>query len=111
MEGISHTTFDSPQELESAEKLIILHNHYRNTMESSLTLKFRGVEAELLDRMVRSGLFATKSEAIRAALVKYGSDLGLLRAQDLWGKIDARPRRRVSTTTLRERVRAAEDAD
>jgi len=80
-------------------------------MESSLTLKFRGVEAELLDRMVRSGLFATKSEVIRAALVKYGSDLGLLRTQDLWAKIDARPRRRVSTTTLRERVRAAEDAD
>ncbi len=80
-------------------------------MESSLTLKFRGAEAELLDRMVRSGLFATKSEAVRAALVKYGTDLGLLRARDVWAAIDATPRRRVSTDRLREQVRKAEDAD
>ncbi len=80
-------------------------------MESSLTLKFRGVEAELLDRMVRSGLFATKSEAIRAALVKYGTDLGLLRARDLWATIDAQPRRRIPIKKLREKVRKAEDAE
>ena len=53
-------------------------------MESSLTLKFRGAEAELLDRHVRSGLFTTKSEALRASSVKFGADLGLLRARDLW---------------------------
>lgn len=80
-------------------------------MESSLTIKFRGAEAELLDRLVRSGLFATKSEAIRAALVKYGADLGLLRARDLWSAIDSRPRRRVSVAKLRDQVRKAEDAD
>jgi len=80
-------------------------------MESALTVKFRGAEAELLDRLVRSGLFATKSEALRAALVRYGADLGLLRAQDLWAAIDARPRRRVATATLRKQVRKAEDAD
>ena len=80
-------------------------------MESALTVKFRGAEAELLDRLVRSGLFATKSEAIRAALVKYGADLGLLRPRDLWAAIDAHPRRRVSVATLREQVRKAEDAD
>ena len=79
-------------------------------MESSLTLKFKGVEAELLDRMVRSGLFATKSEAVRAALVNYGADLGLLRARDLWAAIDAHPRRRVSDRRLREQVRKGEDA-
>ena len=80
-------------------------------MESSLTIKFRGAEAELLDRLVRSGLFATKSEAVRAALVNYGADLGLLRARDLWRAIDTRARRRVSTSKLREQVRKAEDAD
>ncbi len=80
-------------------------------MESSLTLKFRGVEAELLDRMVRSGLFATKSEAIRAALVKYGTDLGLLRARDLWTSIDAHPRHRIPIKRLRDKVRKAEDAE
>jgi len=80
-------------------------------MESSLTIKFRGAEAELLDRLVRSGLFATKSEAVRAALVKYGADLGLLRARDLWAAIKASPRRRVSLTRLRKDIRRAEDAD
>lgn len=80
-------------------------------MESSLTIKFRGAEAELLDRLVRSGLFATKSEAIRAALVKYGADLGLLRAKDLWSAIKASPRRRVSLAHLRKDVRKAEDAE
>jgi Arc/MetJ-type ribon-helix-helix transcriptional regulator len=80
-------------------------------MESSLTIKFRGAEAALLDRLVRSGLFATKSEAIRAALVKYGADLGLLRAKDLWTAIKASPRRRVSADQLRKDVRKAEDAE
>jgi Arc/MetJ-type ribon-helix-helix transcriptional regulator len=80
-------------------------------MESSLTVKFRGAEAELLDRLVRSGLFNTKSEAIRAALVKYGADLGLLRAKDLWSSIERRPRRRVPLVKLRGQVRKAEDAD
>jgi len=84
---------------------------YDYTMESSLTIKFRGAEAELLDRLVRSGLFATKSEAVRAALVKYGADLGLLRARDLWAAIKASPRRRVSLTRLRKDIRRAEDAD
>lgn len=81
------------------------------TMESALTIKFRGAEAELLDRMVRSGLFATKSEAIRAALVKYGADLGLLRPRDLWRAIDTHPRRNLPLTKLRDEVRKAEDAD
>ena len=80
-------------------------------MESSLTIKFRGAEAELLDRLVRSGLFATESEAIRAALVKYGADLGLLRAKDPWSAIKERPRRRVSVAQLRRDVRKAEDVE
>jgi Arc/MetJ-type ribon-helix-helix transcriptional regulator len=80
-------------------------------MESSLTIKFRGAEAALLDQLVRSGLFATKSEAIRAALVKYGADLGLLRAKDLWFAIKSAPKRRVSAAQLRKDVRKAEDAE
>lgn len=79
-------------------------------MESSLTIKFRGAEAELLDRLVRSGLFATKSEAIRAALVKYGADLGLLRTKDLWAAMTTKRPRRVSIARLRKDVRKAEDA-
>ena len=80
-------------------------------MESSLTLKFRGAEAELLDRHVRSGLFATKAEALRASLVHYVVDLGLLRVRDLWAALDTQPRRRASAAKLREQVQNAEHAD
>lgn len=93
-----------------ARKTLILRRHYDSPTESSLTIKFRGAEAELLDRLVRSGLFATKSEAVRAALVKYGSDLGLLRAKDLWTAIDTSPRRRVRALQLLQDVKKAEDA-
>lgn len=62
-------------------------------MESRLTLKFTPAEADLLDRLVRSGLFATKSEAVRAALVKYGADLGFLRVRDLYAALAGRRRR------------------
>src|SRR5205807_9715257 len=78
----------------------ILQNHYQSAMESSLTVKFRGAEAELLDRLVRSGLFATKSEALRASLVKYGADLGLLRPRDLWAARDGRPGRPVAAARM-----------
>jgi len=78
-------------------------------MESTLTIKFRGAEAELLDRLVRSGLYATKSEAIRAALVHHSTDLGLLRARDLWAAINRTPRRRVTDERLRADIRKAKD--
>jgi len=80
-------------------------------MESTLTIKFRGAEAELLDRLVRSGLFATKSEAIRSALVKYGADLGLLRAKDLWSALERVQRRRVTAAQLQKDIKKAEDAN
>ena len=68
--------------------------------ETTLTLKFRGVEAELLEEMVRLGLFNSKSEAIRAALVKYAVDSGLLGREDLWKRVKAYRRRGVSPGEL-----------
>lgn len=53
-------------------------------METILTLKFKGVEAKMLDTMVNSGLFNSKSEAIRAALVNYSMQAGLLNKKDIW---------------------------
>ncbi len=76
-------------------------------MELTLTIKFRGAEADLLDRLVRSGLFATKSEAVRAALLKYGADLGLLRARGLWAAIEKRQKRHVTDARLRQAIRKA----
>lgn len=68
--------------------------------ETTLTLKFRGTEANVLNEMVNSGLFNTKSEAIRAAIVNYSLTLGLLKRKDLWGKIQKFPKRKVSPRQL-----------
>ena len=60
--------------------------------ETNLTLKFRGVEAQLLDKIVRSGLFNTKSEAIRAALIHYFLELGMLGRENQWKEIQKFPK-------------------
>lgn len=89
--------------------------YYRNaisigdTMETTLTLKFRGVEAALLDEMISSGLFNTKSEAIRSAIVKFGLDLGLLKRKKLWAQIRKHPSRKVSASRLRKDLERIED--
>lgn len=69
-------------------------------METTLTLKFRGVEAKLLDAIVRSGLFNSKSEAIRAALVNYSMQSGFLDKKAIWREIEKYTKRRVSNSQL-----------
>lgn len=78
-------------------------------METTLTLKFRGVEAALLEEMISSGLFNTKSEAIRSAIVKYGLDLGLLQRRYLWAQINRLKRRKVSPAQLQKDIERIED--
>jgi len=75
---------------------------------TTLTLKFRGLEAELLDEMVRLGLFNSKSEAIRAAIMKYAVDSGLLNRKDLWKRIKAHKRRGVSPKQLEKELQRLE---
>ena len=73
-------------------------------METTLTLKFRGVEAKLLDTMVKSGLFNSKSEAIRAALVNYSLESGFLDKKEIWKEIGKYYRRKVSNSVLKEDI-------
>jgi len=75
---------------------------------TTLTLKFRGLEAELLEEMVRLGLFNSKSEAIRAAIMKYAVDSGLLSREDLWKRIKAHKRRGVSPGQLEKELQRLE---
>ena len=77
-------------------------------MQSTLTLKFRGLEAELLEEMVRLGLFNSKSEAIRAAVMKYAVDSGLLSREDLWKRVRAQKRRVVSPRQLEKELQRLE---
>ena len=76
--------------------------------DTTLTLKFRGLEAELLEEMIRLGLFNSKSEAIRAAIMKYAVDSGLLSREDLWSRIKAHKRRGVSPKKLEKELQRLE---
>ena len=78
--------------------------------KSTLTLKFRGIEADVLDRMVGSGLFNSKSEAIRAALVKYSMDIGIFDKEDIWKQIkQSYPKRKIPTSELSKDLNRLED--
>ncbi|MBI2136051.1 hypothetical protein HYU06_03200 [Candidatus Woesearchaeota archaeon] len=72
--------------------------------ETSLTLKFRGIESQILNNMIDRGLFNTKSEAIRSALVHYSLELGFFDKQKLWQEIQLYPKRKVSAKQLAEDI-------
>jgi Arc/MetJ-type ribon-helix-helix transcriptional regulator len=76
---------------------------------TTLTLKFKGVEASLLKQMVELGLFNTKSEAIRAALIKYAIDLNLLDKKTIWKEIQAHKKRKISPEQLAMDIQSIKD--
>ncbi len=73
-------------------------------METTLTLKFRGIEANLLESMVKSGLFNSKSEAIRAALVNYSLQSGFLDKKEIWKEIEKHTRKKISGEMLEKNL-------
>jgi len=77
--------------------------------EIALTLKFKGIEAKLLDKIVRNGLFSSKSEAIRAALINYFLKLGLMGRKEQWDEIREFPRRKVSPEQLTKDLEKLEE--
>ncbi len=79
------------------------------TETTTLTLKFKGIEASLLKKMVELGFFNTKSEAIRAALVKYAIDLNLLDKKTIWHEIQAHKKRKVSPEQLAIDIQSIRD--
>lgn len=63
----------------------------------------------MLEDLVGEGLFATKSEAVRSALVKLGMDLGYFNRESMWKEISSRKRRKVTPKKLMkdlEKIRA-----
>ena len=73
-------------------------------MTTNLSIKFKGLEDKILNELITSGLFSTKSEAIRAALVKYAMDLNLFTRKSLWEEIEKAPRREISAKKLTEEL-------
>ena len=68
-----------------------------------------GQEEDALERMVKVGLFTSKDEAARAAIIKYASDLGLMSPEMLWRKITRHKRRQVTPAQLMKDIEAVTD--
>lgn len=47
-------------------------------MEEKLLVRLGGAVAEMLNEMVRRGYFSTKSEAVRAGILRLGETFGLI---------------------------------
>lgn len=69
-------------------------------------IKIERAEEDALEKMVKVGLFPSKDEAARAAIIKYASDLGLMSPDMLWQKITEHKRRKVTPAQLMRDIEA-----
>lgn len=63
-------------------------------------LRLKRVEKEAIKRMVKAGLFSNRDEAVRVAVIKYATDMGLLTREDLWKDIEKYEKRKVTPEQL-----------
>jgi hypothetical protein len=70
-------------------------------------IKLERAEEDALERMVKVGLFPSKEEAARAAIIKYAADLGLMSPEILWQKITRHKRRKVTPAQLMRDIEVA----
>ena len=63
-------------------------------------MKFDGLEGEILEELTSSRLYATKSEAVRSALVLLAVDLNLFERKKLWARIRNYPARERKLETV-----------
>jgi len=61
-------------------------------METTLTIRLKGEPAEILNALIEKGYFASKNEAIRASLIFYAMQLGLISPKDIHTRIKAQIR-------------------
>jgi len=78
-------------------------------VKASTAIKLEKAEEEALEKMVKVGLFPSKDEAARAAIVKYASDIGILSPEILWDKITRYKRRKVTPKQLMKDLNVIED--
>jgi len=72
-------------------------------------VKLEKIEEDMLGKMVDAGLFESRDEAARAAIVKYASDLGLFSPKMLWKGVTKHRRRKVTHEQLKKDLEVIED--
>lgn len=78
-------------------------------MKASTAIKLEKAEEEALEKMVKAGLFPSKDEAARAAIVKYASDIGILSPETLWNRIVKHKKRKVTPEQLMKDLETIEN--
>jgi Arc/MetJ family transcription regulator len=79
-------------------------------MGAIANVKLEKAEEDVLGKMVEVGLFHSRDEAARAAIIKYASDLGILSPEILWRKISRHKRRKVTPQQLMKDLEIIEEA-
>lgn len=74
-----------------------------------LKLRFEKAEEEALDHLVKMGLFASRDEAARAAILKYAMDMGVLSRQTIWQEMGKFKRRNITPGQLTKDLETLED--
>lgn len=74
-----------------------------------MSVEIGELEERILKRMVKLGVFRSPSEALRAAILKYASELGLFDRKTVWEEITSFKRREVSPDHLKEDLERLED--
>jgi len=81
-------------------------------VEERLLVRLSGVVAEMLDELVRRGYFSTKSEAIRAGILKLGENFGLVKPPSYyWEELDKEIKRSGRRLTHEEILEAVENLE
>lgn len=78
-------------------------------MKAGAAIKLGKAEEDALEKMVRVGLFPSKDEAARAAIIKYASDIGVLSPETLWSRIARHKRRKVIPEQLKKDLELIEN--
>jgi len=74
-----------------------------------MAIKLEKSEEQILDKMVEAGLFSSKDEAARAAIIKYAFDLGFFSPDTLWRQLTQQKKRGVSPEQLKKDLSLIED--
>ncbi len=66
-------------------------------------------EEKVLKKMIELGFFKSREEAVRAAVLKYASDMGFFDRKEIWKEITSFEKRDVSPKQLQDELERLED--
>lgn len=72
-------------------------------------LHLEKAEEKVLDYLVEAGLFASRDEAARAAILKYAMDMGVLSRETIWQEMKKTEKRKVTPEQLAKDLETLED--